>query len=214
MNWKPPITETEWEECLSACADGELDRDSAAALSAHLERDAKRAQQLEVLRETSKILQAWTIDAPVPSATLRTSMAERRTRPSFYDWSKGTMLRHRGTLRVAAAFAIGVLAGGWMMSPNRAATPNAPQAQITQQPTPTTTASTLSQDRVDAVFKEFEAAALTHRIQQAARDGHWKIAVAGLERMETQYAGTEAAVTFEKDPMARRIFRRSFRGRI
>jgi anti-sigma factor RsiW len=208
MNWKPPKIEAEWDECLSAYMDGELDAEVAAALEAHLEVDVRRAQQLEALKQTSAMLQSWTVDAPAPSRELQavlTNPAQARSKP--------TRIHLSGFLRLAAAFAMGVLAGGWVMRPGDSAKLMAPQAQVLQPPVADPARFTVSQDRADAVFKEVEAAALTQRIQQDARQGRWKNAIQGLERMETQYAETEAAVTFTKNPMARRILWRSFQGR-
>lgn len=210
MTWKPPSTEIEWEECLSAYADGELDSDSTAALEAHLQQDAIRAEQLEALRKTSSILQAWTVDAPPPSLALQTARAKQR---SGLEKSTRTAFSLRNVARLAAAFAMGVLAGGWMMNPNRATAPSTSAEQIAKQVETPIAPSTVSQAQADVIFKEVEAAALTQRIEQAARDGQWKRAVEGLERMQTHYAGTEAAHALAKAPMVRRIAQRSLRGR-
>jgi len=214
MNWKPPTTEAGWEECLSAYADNELDDETAAALETLLIHDEKRATQLEALGQTSALLQEWAIDAPPPTAALLNGMDDQSTPPKSRDWFMRIPLLHGGGLRVAAAFAIGVLAGGWMMSPNRSTTPP-PKTELTVQQTPLAPAQFIvSKDRADAVFKEVEAAALTQRIKQAAQDRHWKNAVEGLERMNAEYPETEAAVTFAKESLTRRILQRSFRGRI
>jgi len=208
MNWKPPETEAEWDECLSAYMDGELDAVASAALEAHLESDVQRAQQLEALRQTSAMLQSWAVDAPAPSTELRASLTDRRR-----DQPRRIPVPLRSLARLAAAFALGALAGGWAMRSDDSATSNVPHAQVVQPPVSAPAEFTVSQDRADVVFKEVEAAALTQRIQQDARQGRWKNAVQGLERMKTQYAETEAAVTFTKNPMARRILQRSFQGR-
>ncbi len=209
MTWKPPATELEWEECLSAYLDDELERDTAAALEAHLEHDAVRAAQLEALRKTSALLQTWTVDAPPPDDVLRAKMAKNRVSKRL---GEGTALRFRGTWRLAAAFAMGVIAGAWMMGWQRTPPPN-PEVRVVEQSPSTESTSTVPQAQANVVFKEVEAAALTQRIRQAAREGRWKNALEGLERMDTQYAGTEAAHDFAKEPVARRIFQRSLRGR-
>lgn len=210
MTWKPPTTENEWEECLSAYVDGELDHDAATGLEAHLEHDVARSAQLEALRKTSTLLQMWTVDVPPPSLAVQTTIANQR---SGSENRTRTTVGLRGMARLAAAFAMGVLAGGWMMNANPAAAPSTSAGQIAEHVDATIAPSTVSPAQADAIFKEVEAAALTQRIEQAARDGQWKSAVEGLERMQTQYAGTEAAHALEKAPMVRRIAQRSLRGR-
>ena len=68
MNWKKPETENEWEEYLSAYMDGELSPDEKSGLEELLESNPEQAARLEKLKKTSRFLQEWEIDTPVPGA--------------------------------------------------------------------------------------------------------------------------------------------------
>ncbi len=210
MTWKPPETDREWDECLSAYADGELAPDEAEALVGHLKHDAERAMQLDSLKAASALLTTWKVDAPPPSAAIRATLEKRDKSSSLDIFPKRMPLQYRGLSRLAAAFALGVLAGGWFMSPSSPSQPET--ARVVHQSIPEE-APMISKEQATAVFKEVEALALMRRVREAARNGDWKSAVEGFERMRTEYGETRAAMVFSQDSMSRRIVQRSFQGR-
>ena len=66
MTWKPPESEDAWLECLSAYLDGEMSVEDRRALEKVIETDPQRAEQLHALRQTSRLLEEWDVDAPEP----------------------------------------------------------------------------------------------------------------------------------------------------
>jgi anti-sigma factor RsiW len=205
MTWKPPATEAEWEECLSTYTDGELDAGAAGALEAYLQGDPKRARQLEAIRKTSDVLQSWTVDAPTMDTSLRAAIAERSGRVASLT------PRWRGAVRMAAAFALGVTAG--MLGMN-ALQPSGTQTRVqyvTQATPPHAAEPAIADSQAESVFLEVEAAALSRQIEQDAKASRWKNAQAGIERMQNEYAETNAAQAFANGPTARRVLRYALR---
>lgn len=206
MSWKPPTTESAWEECLSAYADGELDADTKAALEVHLQQDAKRAQQLDAIRKATAVLQSWTVNPPRMDPAFRESLNQREMQSGVSQ----ARSRWRGALRLAAVFAMGVVAGMLMMNGTRPMTIESPVARV-EEKLPEAREPVITPSQADAVFLEVEAAALSRRIELDAKESRWKKAKAGIEQMRTNYADTNAATAFANGPTARRVLRFALR---
>jgi hypothetical protein len=83
---RPPATDREWSEALSAYMDGELDGEERAALERAMDADPRRAEQLAELRRLSGALRAWGVEevpSPAPAFLARLApdrLAARRRR--------------------------------------------------------------------------------------------------------------------------------------
>jgi hypothetical protein len=81
---RPPATDQEWSEALSAYLDGELATEERAALERALEADPRRAAQLAELRRLSGALRAWGVEevpSPAPAFLARLAPDRLAARP-------------------------------------------------------------------------------------------------------------------------------------
>lgn len=135
MTWRPPESEREWQECLSAYLDDEMEPEGRHALEEYLKEDAVRASQLEELRGLSSVLQEWRVDAPEPEPGFRHKMADalegraKRTRRTWLGWLPAG-LRPRWQLNlVALLLCVSLGATGVLLLRGRGLLDGRPEAQ-------------------------------------------------------------------------------------
>lgn len=125
MNVKKPTSDEAWAELLSAYLDGELEGGERRTVEHWLAGEPRRARQLQELRRVSGLLQAWTVEAPEPSAAFLRRLEELRTDEERNQISKFKIQNSKFNWRAifsrpvrlpwpvaAALFFFGVLAGG------------------------------------------------------------------------------------------------------
>ena len=189
MAWKPPATEAEWSECLTAYLDGELPPDEAQALEEALRSDPRRARQLVSLRSVGSLLEAW--DVPEPAAACRP--LQNATQAPV-----GSRRRLQWGFQ-AALFLLGLMIGAngalfyaWSHPRVETANVSAPvaPAQATQ---PAFVVTAISPAQAEDLLREVAAAGLKDEVTNHLREREWDKALAAYEKLMTQYGKTTAA---------------------
>lgn len=199
MVWKTPQTEQEWSESMSAYLDGEMSAEDRAALETVLQTDPERFEQLEAYRQTSSILQGWTVDAPEPSpAFLRQiQQAEREKQEPFWkrflfpniQWLQFTM----GV--VTGVFALAVVQ--YAIHPNETSNAAPGGAQTGALPVYNVF---ISQNQAENLMGEVTAAGLVAQMKTQLRNGQWNEAASTYQTLLDDHSDAKAFLEAKNAP--------------
>jgi anti-sigma factor RsiW len=198
MTWRTPQTEAEWQEALSAYVDDELPSEDARGVEAACAADPLRGSQLESLRATRAMLQAWNPDAPSPTpdflaelSAIRRSSTGRRTRKARIP-----VLR---ILSYAAVALVGIAIGAVGSQAlrvdrnNRAAI--APPDMVS-----TATPVSVDADRAESLMREVRAESLKGKLVTLMTARDWTQASNAYDDLVTAWGDTDAASAVRVDP--------------
>jgi len=208
MNWKPPESENEWAECLSAYLDGELPVEERRAVESHIESNPERATQLAELERTMAALREWDVDAPEPPQALWSHIedVEREIGWREKPRPRGTAFPVRSLpwLLTAAVFLIGIFSG--VLGTLLVLGPETPDITLPPQAHPgedemvlAETSPSISANQAEDLFREVTATGIKDDLVSKIRRRDWKGAWAVYKRLVRDYHDTTAVARLDED---------------
>jgi len=214
MSWNPPESEEEWQTSLSAYLDGEMKPDEHRAIEEYLESDRDRAEQLDMLRRTSRLLREWHVNVPDPNPTFVQELrSEFETRSSPSRPSRAARRFSAPMLRWAvhaAVFFAGVATGAAALrSMEKPATPPEQRVEIVKAPTvivkPDVVNVTVSPDQAESLLREVIAGNLRGQILEHARSRNWEAAVSVYQTLRETYSDTDVYRDLQQDQQLQQL---------
>lgn len=218
MTWKPPKTEEDWQECLSAYLDDELAPEARRGLEACLDANPRRAEQLKSLRGLSQLLREWTVEVPAPKPDPLRELCGalegrgtrrdegRAVRAPFAGWGLRWALGTVGT----ALFLAGVLVG--VMGPRLLGRVGAPGPLGGAQPAITAAAPrsegleiAMSPGQAEQLAREVKAAGLKDTVIRGLDKQDWRMAQEAFETLRRRYPDSQALRELQKDESLQKL---------
>lgn len=223
MIWKPPETEQEWQECLSAYLDGELSTDEKTALENHLKNNPERTEQLAELRKLGSLLPQWEMQIPQPDKAFQEKLLATMQRPKSWKeiFPRSIVLSWKLRLVLhAAVFLLGICVGAILMNmigkTGEGFSIHKTPSKTTLQSIPAEkTPGIISDSQAKALLKEIDAEQLKEKMMDQIKRQNWDQASTIYKSLREQYSDTKAwkdleneksLGTVKKLPFSRRFF--------
>lgn len=197
MTWRPPQSETEWQEALSAYVDGELPPEDARGVEAACAAEPLRASQLESLRATRAMLQAWNPDTPPPAPDFLAELSAARRTSSGRGIRKARIPVPR-ILSYAAVALIGIAIGALGSQAFRVER-NHP-AGIAPPNIISTTRISADAQRAESLMREVRAESLRGKLVALMSARDWAQASSAYDDLISAWGDTDAAMAVRADP--------------
>jgi anti-sigma factor RsiW len=223
MNWKPPETEKDWQECLSAYLDGEMNPEEKTELERFLRENPERLKQLDELRNLGALLPQWEIHAPSPDKVFEEKILpvikQKKTRERDFTFRTHFPWDLRWVFQTAI-FLLGVFIGGVLMSmigkTGRTSSRVQAQSQIQVRSALEEKSYTIISDsQAEALLNEITAEHLKNQLSEQIKRQNWEQASSLYKALREQYRDTKAWKGLENDkslgtvkklPFSRRFF--------